>query len=178
MKWKSIILIACTLLLISCGVKEEDQQSNVSYTHDEPLTHEMEQVLVEMTYLVVDHENFEKNYGNMGLEDETVIVLGNVSITNQREEEIFYTPSFVATTEKGEKYENIAIDLGLVETEEQLKLSSTEKYEFPIAFVMPLSTYENIDVLDIIVPVPYLEPNSVISSDALGDTTVWKIKIK
>lgn len=179
MKWKFTVLLASILLLASCGGKDHDEHTNISYVHDEPLTHEMEQVTVEMTYSVVDEENFEKAYGDIDLDEPSVIVVGKGTIFNQREkDEVYYTPIFKASTEEEETFENVALQLGLVESDEQMMIEPKEEKEFTIAFVIPMTTYEKINKLDVTVPVPYLEPDSVISSDALGDTTIWKFDIK
>lgn len=183
MDWKRFVAYSSVVLLLSgCGMDNKNAvdtiDDNVLYVQEEVLSHEMEQVVVDMTYHVNELVTLSEVEQQNDIEQGSIVVEGNVVLTNGTDRTIYYTPTFYAETEDGQRFENEAERLGMNDVTVPIILDAGEKSEFRIAFNLPSVTYESISELDVTVPVAFKEPDSDSSGDALGDTTIWTIQLK
>ncbi|MEK4230044.1 hypothetical protein [Solibacillus sp. FSL H8-0538] len=179
MKRLILPVILLSALLGGCGKGvEADIGNNLLYSHSEPLMHEMEGVLLEMSYEVSELQNLSEIEKKNEIKKGSVNVAGYLTLRNGTESTIYYTPSFFAETSTGQRFGNIAEQLVKSDGKAQFTLEKGEELQFRIAFNLSKSVYKLVDTLEVTVPVAFKEPNSVSSGDALGDTTIWELPIK
>lgn len=177
---KQLILpfLVINLLLAGCGQVEEDIGDTLLYAHSETLAHEMEGVLLDMTYSLSEVQHLSEIQKQHHLEEGSIILEGNVTIQNDTDHPVYYSPSFYAITEDGKRFDNMADQLVQTDVTAPYTIKAGQEIEFVIAFNLPKQIYNTVDSLDLTVPVAFKEPDSVSSGDALGDTTTWNLPLR
>ena len=173
-----LLLFSITWLLVGCNTTTESIDQSMLFHSNQVLSHNMEGVNIKLSYHVQQLQNLSEIEEQNGIELNSIVIEGQIDIHNKTNRTIYYTPSFYALTNSGERFDNTANLLGIENMDIPLILDAGEQTQFRIAFNLPEAVYETIDLLDITVPVPFKEPNSESSGDALGDTTIWTIPIK
>lgn len=173
-----LLLFSIIFLLVGCNTTTESTGQNTLFLSNQEFSHDMEGVNIKLTYHVQQLQNLSEIEEQNGIELNSIIIEGQVDLHNNTDRTIYYTPSFYAVSDSGERFDNTAHSLGIENVEIPIILKAGEQTQFRIAFSLPDAVYKIIDTLDVTVPVPFKEPYSVSSGDALGDTTVWTIPIK
>ena len=172
------LLFSIIFLLVGCNTTTESTGQNTLFHSNHEFSHDMEGVNVKLTYHVHQLQNLSEIEEQNGIELNSIILEGQVNLHNNTDRTIYYTPSFYAVSDSGKRFDNTANSLGIENVETPIILKAGEQAQFLIAFNLPDAVYKTIETLDVTVPVPFKEPNSISSGDALGDTTVWTIPIK
>lgn len=169
MKKRWILMFVFILVLAACGkeveeaVTETDGSSTV-FENDEPLTHHMEGVTLNLDYKI---QKVSAEPGELILE-----ISGNIK--NEYSQIVYYTPEFTIQTPDQEEIEQLSssVENGQIMVNPQMETT------FNVSYLIPQHIYDENTSLNLLVPAAFKEPESESSGDALGDTANWEIPIK
>ena len=179
MKRLLVLVIIVVFVITGCGKDTQERIDNhLLYTHKQTLEHSMEGVIFEMNYLVQQLQSLTQIQQQQAIKEDSVMIEMNAKVINTTDGMIYYTPNFYVQTVTGERFENVAQQLGYEENSEQYEVPSGEEKVFTIAFKIPKTVYDQITTMEFFIPAGFKEPDSESSGDALGDTATWQLPIK
>ena len=174
-RWLGITVLS-SVLLASCGTAEQAAQS--VYTENDVYEHTMEQVVVTMDHYEVQRINEPTDEQQaLHIVAGSYIMEAALHVANTGNTPVYYTPDvFLQIGDK--QFANETARLIGEDSKHSAEILSEQDKSFVVSFLIPSAVYEDAEQAMMQIPVPYTQPHTTSSGDALGDTGFWEIALK
>ncbi|OCS88568.1 hypothetical protein [Caryophanon tenue] len=174
-RWLGVTVLS-SLLLAGCGEAEQALQS--VYTANDAYEHTMEQVVVTMDHYEVQRINEPTDEQQaLNIAAGSYIVEAALHVTNTGNTAVYYTPDvFLQIGDK--QFVNETARLVGEGSNQSVEILSEQDKSFVVSFLIPAAVYEDAEQAMMQIPVPYTQPHTTSSGDALGDNGFWEIALK